>query len=205
MEPAHIPQQVMAAAAAPPLPALLLLLLALATPTAPGGALPSASGGCGDDDDGCSPKETGAGMDGQALPPAFRGSVGSTGGVLGGARDLVLDSERQLVMVVGIKGTFSVRALSLCPVFPKPSQSVRWHAIDWSIANEWRCDRIRQVVDVSAAQPVLVSTIAPSSVQDAHGMTFDFERKRTQRRPQTVHAIHLLDFSFDETDPDSFS
>ena len=62
------------------------------------------------------------------------------GDFLGGARDLIHDSERKLVLTVGSKGAFSV-------------------------------------VDVANAQPVLVSTIAPSSIQDAHGLTFDFQRK----------------------------
>ena len=80
------------------------------------------------------------------------------GGFLGGARDLVYDSKRELVMVAAIGGVFSV-------------------------------------INVSAAQPALVSTIAPSSVQDAHGMDYDAVNQRAFLASVSQWSVTCIDVS----------
>ena len=80
------------------------------------------------------------------------------GGFLGGARDLVIDSKRQLVMVAAIGGVFSV-------------------------------------INVSAAQRALVPTIAPSSVQDAHGMDYDAVNQRAFLASVSQSSVTCIDVS----------
>ena len=79
-------------------------------------------------------------------------------GFLDGARDLVYDSTRQLVMVAAIGGVFSV-------------------------------------INVSTSQSTLVSTIAPSSVQDAHGMDYDFVHQRAFLASVSQSSVTCIDVS----------
>eukprot|EP00729_Bicosta_minor_P030997 gene30997-2596_t len=85
---------------------------------------------------------------------------GSSGdNYLGGARDLVYDSERELVLIAAIHGTLTILDVA---------------------------DR---------AQPSFVSYIAPSSVQDAHGLAYDSAKKRVFVASVTESSVTCIDTS----------
>lgn len=79
-------------------------------------------------------------------------------GFLGGARDLIYDSEHEVVLVVGTGGAFSV-------------------------------------IDVSQTQPRLISTIAPSSIKDAHGLAYDYRRRRAFVASVATASVLSIDIS----------
>eukprot|EP01043_Picozoa_sp_COSAG02_P025442 COSAG02_NODE_1430_length_12650_cov_5.887260_6_plen_494_part_00 len=79
-------------------------------------------------------------------------------GFLGGARDLIYDSEHSIVLVVGTGGAFSV-------------------------------------IDVSKAQPRLISTIEPTSIKDAHGLAYDYQRRRAFVASVATASVLCIDIS----------
>ena len=93
--------------------------------------------------------------DGLNVEPEHR--QGATG-FLGGARDLFHDEERNLVLVVGTGGSFSV-------------------------------------LNVSNVRPWLVSTIAPAAIKDAHGLTYDRQRRRAFVASVATASVLSIDIS----------